>query len=568
MKIIRNIIALVVVLPLLAGCQDFFSPPLENNREKDDIYNDPSFAQGILGYAYAMLPYSNTSVTDVATDDAVTNDRGNSYLSMATGSWAVLNNPMTRWQSGRAAIQYVNVFLDMADDITWAKDEKIHAMYADRLKGEAYAMRALNMYYLLMNHGGWTSDGKLLGIPIVDEPQDQYSDFNVPRNTFQECIDFINADIEKAVELLPLQYENITSAAQIPAKYQNIGITNPGDYNRVNGVGFTGRIDRRIAEAIRAQANLLAASPAYSEGTTVTWAEVAGYAATVLDRIGGPAGLSPTGGTWYMQTEEIKNLGSGENPAEILWRSDRDDDVADYAIGITQEKNNFPPTLYGSGRINPTQNLVDAFPMANGYPITDQARSGYDPNDPYSGRDPRLSEYVIYNGTRYKGAEIITGAYGTDNNALNRESTSTRTGYYLRKLLREDCDPNPQNNLSQWHYTVRIRYTELFLIYAEAANEAFGPTGVGNHGYSAYDVIKEIRRRALQIDEDPYLESIKNDQDKMRELIRNECRLELCFENFRFWDLRRWKDNLTETARGMEIDRRDDGTLEYNPAWR
>ena len=106
--------------------------------------------------------------------------------------------------------------------------------------------------------------------------------------------------------------------------------------------------------------------------------------------------------------------------------------------------------------------------------------------------------------------------------------------------------------------------TEIFLDYAEAANEAWGPTGTGSHGYSAYDVIKAIRSRAgVGVDNgDPYLEACAASKEQMRELIRNERRIELCFENKRFWDMRRWQLDLTETAKGIEIDQVG-GTLTY-----
>ena len=105
------------------------------------------------------------------------------------------------------------------------------------------------------------------------------------------------------------------------------------------------------------------------------------------------------------------------------------------------------------------------------------------------------------------------------------------------------------------HFAVRIRYTEIFLDYAEAANEAAGPkANVGGANYSAYDVIKAIRKRAgVGGENDPYLEECAQSKDKMRELIRNERRLELCFEGHRFWDLRRWNANLTEGAKGVSI---------------
>lgn len=121
--------------------------------------------------------------------------------------------------------------------------------------------------------------------------------------------------------------------------------------------------------------------------------------------------------------------------------------------------------------------------------------------------------------------------------------------------MRQDVNLNPSSANNQRHYKPHIRYTEIFLIYAEAANEAWGPTGTGGNAYSAYDVIKAIRRRAGvgTNNGDPYLESVKSNKDAMRELIRNERRLELSFEGFRFWDLRRWKANLNETAKGMQI---------------
>lgn len=565
---IKNIIRLLALLSVLTACEDMFSPAKENNRGIDDMYNEPTYAQGLLGYAYAMLPYDTKSVSDIATDDAVTNDKTSGYIKMVLGSWAANSNPMSQWQARRATIQYLNLFLENVDQVAWAKDEKIRIMYCDHLKGEAYALRALNMYYLLMAHGGWTENGQLLGIPNLTVSEGTNSEFNIPRNTFQECLEQVFADINSSLEYLPLDYTNITDA-QIPAKYKEIGVTNGSDYNRVFGTYMRGRVSGRIAEAIRAQVALLATSPAFIQGTNVTAEIAADHAATVLDRIGGVAGLDPTGHTWYMNKTNIDNLGSGAVPAEIIWRGNKTNGDADWDIGLQQERDNFPPSLDGKGRINPTQNLVNAFPMANGYPIS-EGQASYDAENPYVNRDPRMSNYILYNGCKYglSNKEIITGTYSstTDKNkdGLNQEATSTRTGYYLRKLLRDDCNASTSTPNAKFHYPVRIRYTEIFLAYAEAANEAWGPEGKGTHGYSAYDVVKAIRRRAGigLTNGDAYLESMKGDKDKMRELIRNERRLELCFENKRFWDLRRWKIDLNETAKGMQIDK-EGATLKY-----
>lgn len=566
----KNIIKLLALLPLFTACDDLFDPAIENVRDLSSMPDDPVYSHGVMSNAYVLLQdcYRSAPLSDVATDDAVSNDNSNAWRSMATGSWTAQNDPGERsqWKVCYNAIQYLNLFLENMDGVEWARDEVVQQLFKDRLQGEAYGLRAVHMWFLLRAHGGWSADGQLLGVPIKTASETPESDFTQPRDTYQDCVDQILEDCQKAIELLPLDYKDHT-IGEIPQKYLDI-MTNIAEddakvstYDRVNGTGATGRISARIAEAVRAQVTLLAASPAFSKGTTVTWEDAANYAATVLDRIGGVSGMDADGYTWFANTTEITNLANGAVPAEVIWRSNME-------TNLTLETDNFPPTLYGNGRINPTQNLVDAFPMANGYPITDAANSGYDPNNPYADRDPRLAAYIVFDGSMQgtPDTQITTGSYGTSTDALNRESgKSTRTGYYLRKLLRKDCNPNPQYNTSQKHYTARIRYTEIFLAYAEAANEAWGPQGKGSHSYSAYDVIKAIRSRAgVGADNgDAYLESIKNDKDKMRELIRNERRLELCFENVRFYDLRRWKADLTETARGVNITKEQDGSLKY-----
>ena len=260
--------------------------------------------------------------------------------------------------------------------------------------------------------------------------------------------------------------------------------------------------------------------------------------------------MDRTGGSWY----ERDSPGAGINPKEILWRGDRE-------TNRDLEVDHFPPTLFGNGRLNPTQNLVNAFPMSNGYPIS-HPLSGYNDQDPYNNRDPRLDLYIIRNGSTAGATNVVinTAEDGPDNNALNKTETSTRTGYYMKKHLIQTVVANPAQTNDRPRYKAYIRYTELFLGYAEAANEAYGPQGHGHIGgfcdYTAYDVIKALRQRAGITDDDPYLESIKSNQAAMRELIRNERRLELCFEGHRFWDLRRWKvpmAELTEPARGMSI---------------
>ena len=550
----RNKISIVVLFVLLiflqTGCQDMFEPAIENHKDNDALYNMPVWATGLLGHAYISNPLGSWSFNDVATNDAVSNNPSNGYRLMATGSWRANNNPMDRWQYLRASWQYLNQFIYIADGVNWAADPLVAEMFKDRMKGDAFGMRALYMYHLLLNHAGWATDGQLLGIPIITELEDLNSEFNLPRNTFQECMDRLYADVDSALILLPDDYGAIDNDNMVPAKYRTMGVT-AGQYTRVFGDNAKNRMSARIAKAVRAQAALLAASPAYSDGSDVTWEDAANMMAVVLDGLGSDpiAELDPIGNIWYANSATIQNLPAGVNPKEMLWRGNKENN-------LNLERDNYPPTLFGSGRVNPTQNLVDAFPMANGYPITDP-NSEYDPSNPYANRDPRLALYIIHNGSTAgpQNTVITTAADGNDNNALNRTETSTRTGYYMKKLLNQSVNANPSFETPAYHYKPFIRYTEIFLGYAEAANEAWGPTGTGTNGYSAYDVIKAIRQRAgIGVNNsDLYLESARNDKDMMRELIHNERRLELCFEGFRFWDIRRWKKDITEPAKGMSI---------------
>ena len=539
---------LLVVAALFTSCEDLFSPANENIRDIDAENDDAAFIQGLLLNAYARIPTNSWSFSDVATDDAVTNDKyNNGYLKMATGQWTANSNPMDQWRNSKAAIQYINILLAEADKVTWAKEEAVSNLFNMRMKGEAYGLRALFMFYLLQSHGGWTESGELLGVPIILDPETPESDFNQPRATFEACMQRIYADIEAAEDLLPLDYETLADSDPIPSKYGNVSHS---DYNRVFAYYPRLRMTARIAKGIRAKAALLAASPAYADGTTTTMEDVARYASEVIDLNGGLGSLASNGWKWFAETNEINNLKAGENPPEILWRGDSEN-------SLSLEQEHFPPSLYGRGRVNPTQNLVDAFPMANGYPITDEFNSKYDKKDPYTGRDPRLSKYIIFNGsTAGSSSSTIYTEEKNTIDGINANESSTRTGYYMRKLLREDVNLNPTSQNQQKHYTPRIRYTEIFLIYAEAANEAWAdPTTPGPHGFSAYEVIKAIRKRAEvgTSNNHEYLESIKNNKEEMKKLIRNERRLELCFEGFRFWDLRRWQEPINQEAKGMLI---------------
>jgi hypothetical protein len=548
---------------MLFSCQ-LLEPDNENYSTFDRVYEDPAFAEGLLIRGFIQVPVRDYRYDERATDDAVTNDLANDYVRMATGGWSSQYNPQHVWQNCNDGIMYVNKFLEIVDKVPFRpSNPDIDRMYKRRYKGEAYAIRGILKYYLLRNHGGYGANGELLGTPIYDEFM-EYTDkskFSQPRAKFVDCVQTVYDDLDMAVSLLPLDFGNVTAGIGIPPGYNESGNATIDDYNLVCGRTASERVSGRIALAFKAKMALLHASPAFNEGNSALWEKAAEFSGELLSKpnviyssaFQGGLDIDPNGHRFYASTEVAKyNWNTPVTGKEYVWRKNRENNN-------TKETEHYPPTFGGNGRINPSQNFVDAFPMANGYPITaDPSLSGYDPAAPYTGRDSRLGLFVLYNGASFKSNTVYTAIDGTGthagDNRLGMAARSTRTGYYLKKLL---VDNNVTWNGSSWntadHIEGYVRYTEMFLTYAEAANQAWGPDGVSqSYNYSARQIIGEIRKRANPgIGADPYLASL--DKEGMITLIQNERRIELSFESHRFWDLRRWNktDLMKESVRGV-----------------
>lgn len=510
---------------MLAGCSNFLNPD-KDNVYGDDILNYPDKAEGILLSAYTNLP-GGVNFTDVATNDAVSNNNGNSYRKIANGEWASDNNPLSVWDKAYESIAYCNHFIDkVVDNVLWSETEWVNVNYKTRLTAEARTLRAFFYIQLLEAHAGIGTSGRLLGVPMLlnDLPFDQ---IQLSRLPYDECVDLVLEDLDSAIENLPVEYADAGADEE-----------NAANYNQVYGVRNRNRVCGIIARMLKARLLYNAACPAFNlDGDKTKWEAAADAAAEVIDYHGGLDGLKPER-VRYWNFDTNDNSGN----SDLLWRKN-------FYNANAWESDNFPPSLYGSGRVNPSQNLIDAFPAANGWPVT-AVESGYDKYNPYSGRDPRLEYLVVRNGSILKGNAINTVddlSDGVDKIA----NESTRTGYYLRKLLNEASNLTPGSTANSRHYATLLRYTEAYMIYAEAACNAWGMSGKGTHNYSSRDVLAALRKTAGLAQPDTYLESISSD-DAFLSLVQNERRIEFSFEGFRFWDIRRHLDvsSMTETARG------------------
>jgi len=222
----------------------------------------------------------------------------------------------------------------------------------------------------------------------------------------------------------------------------------------------------------------------------------------------------------------------------------------------------------GQGKCNPSQNLVNAYPMTNGYPITDP-RSGYDPQNPYVNRDKRFTWQINFNGGKFnesdaeRALEIYSsaadGSIGRD--APGYDYRNTWTGYYIRKGMsnKQYMLYNPDNPgagaQNDYHRNPLLRRAEVWMNLAEAANEYAGPNGAVPGVDAANTSIAIIKRlRTLYGTGNAYVdEASALGKENFRELILNERRIEFAFEGMRLWDIRRWKLPLNTPILGIKI---------------
>jgi hypothetical protein len=200
------------------------------------------------------------------------------------------------------------------------------------------------------------------------------------------------------------------------------------------------------------------------------------------------------------------------------------------------------------GNLAPTQSLVNDYETDNGKPITDPT-SGYDPQNPYVHRELRFYESVVYDGSEWQGDTWESRIGGNNQIDLGSSSDISNTGYNGKKLLDESI--NGQTSLGTAPGTsnyIIFRYAEVLLSYAEAQNEAVGPD------QSVYDAVNRVRAR---VSLPPVIQGLS--QSDMRTVIHRERRVELAFEDKRWYDIRRWDITtkgqavLTSPEYGMEI---------------
>lgn len=514
-KILPLIYSMVLFSTLLAGCKDFFEPKYsEGPISEDAIWVTDRRVREFLNNGYNSLlgRYNvdgNGALMASGSDEAVNSNLNSNINYFNNGTWGPLKTFDEQYTNMYTGLRVVNIFLEKSPTAVI-----FPATDRPGLRGEAFFLRALFHYELFKRYGR---------IVLATRSFSVGEDLNLPRNSVDEVVKSITADCDSAIN-------------QIAAKTTK-------EWDAAN----YGRATKAAGLALKAKTLLIYASPQYNPNNDLTrWQNAAAAAKALIDlNVHGLLNAADYPNLWnYTNTATAYNK-------EVIFAT---------PAGSTNsiESNNAPISFTGGlGRTNPTQELVDAFEMSNGKAITDAA-SGYNPQDPYKNRDPRLSLFIVYNGSNFKtgslSRNVETFEGGLDNDPAN--VNSTKSGYYLRKFISSNATYNVTSNTSVRRPWVLFRYAEILLIYAEALNEASGPS------VEVYNAVNAVRTRAGM----PGLPNGLGQAD-MRERIKNERRVELCFEEQRFFDVRRWKQGeiyFNAPVHGMKIVKAG-STLTYTP---
>ncbi|RYE19778.1 MAG: RagB/SusD family nutrient uptake outer membrane protein [Sphingobacteriales bacterium] len=558
-----------LMISVLVSCKKggFLEQTVTTNLSEETIFADSAYTEGFLANIYADIGFSASASRfgngglDAASDEAeVANINPSTALAFASGTVNAAIATEGPYDVCYKNLRAINKFLK------YLPTTPIQTFYKRHRKAEAHFLRAW-YYAMLIKHYG--------GVPIIGDTIYNYTDaIPVKRNTYEECVNYILAQCDSAIAIKDL-----------PDTQTDISY---------------GRVSRGACLALKSRVLLYAASPLFNGENPYGSDPLVGYptavagrwitAARAANRVIGlkkynlftDGGSVPGGGFLTVFTRRVNT--------EYILQLMRPQDNTDLETLFS------PPSRSGNGKgAFPYQQLVDAFTMRNGLPITDPA-SGYKPDSPYVRRDPRLRFTVLYdqgivgNRTSDGGIQgsspvnIFTGKYKGFETGQDAVKLGTPTGYYTAKML----DTNATGS-GFWNTTGRciplIRYAEILLNYAEALNEIGGPEvfvpAETVPGYSPGDppiivpagptplkVIQDIRKRAgIQAGTNSrYGIPLFVTKEQMREIIRHERRVELAFEEHRFWDVRRWliaEQTDNQSMNGMEV-RRNNAEVSYN----
>lgn len=570
MKTIK-LLALLVPVLLLSGCQKYLEKTPDSNITDEQVFGSYRNFQGYLDVLYGdgLIVYhvqAYTSSFDFG-DDVDCNKTFPSGYAIPRGDYMWITGPNHNidqnpfitttqsahfglWDQGWANIRTCNYGLEHLDMLANATQDE-----HDKLEGQMLFFRAWNHFEIAKYWGG---------LPYVTTAYAPGDDMKLPRLSYKETLMKIVDDLTQAADLLPVMWDNTPMGPN------------------------TGRVTKGAALALKARALLYAASPLTTKmetGNAVYDLDLCKQAAEAADEVikladQGVYSLVPWSDYSY-QFADCRPPASNNRAiytTETIFAKIK----PATAIGGGQVTNFGIGRLHNSGRFggnsvvtSPTANFVDLYETATGYAIADAPASDYNPLIPWANRDPRLWKTILVDGVKWVASlpasdptafiQLYTNVGGSNDIGLDRgsgASVQSTTGYLIRKYIpyKVNNKETPLTEYNNFRFNCPyIRLAEMYLDFAEAANEVYGPTVAPTDfdagGLTALEAINILRRRVkLPVAEDiTAAEQVYGAQslpdvrpqyyaskEIFRDRIRNERSVELAFEGQRFIDLRRW----------------------------
>jgi len=521
MKKLINISLVILSLIFMQSCTDYLDkdPTVDTKLTYEQLFADVHYAPGFLNNAYNELPDGYTrfggAMLAAACDEGVCSNSGSPINLFNKNAINATTNPDDVWDTMYRGIRKCNIFLkELGPDGIITKtnsipESKEGVAVRNYYKGQALFLRAFYHFELLKRYGNIFYVSKVL------DPFNENKLFSSVQITYNQAVDSIVRDCDASAVLMPSAY--------------------PDDSYKGRPISWT-------PLALKSRILLYAASPLNNpENDKTKWQRAANAAKVIVDSKKYTLGTLSTIFTSLYNNEII-----------FASRAFNRNDI---------ETNNYPVSYQGAGYMNPSEDLVEAFGMtAKTYK---NRYVDYNAADPYSltnpkKREDRLKYSAFFNESRLK--DTIVAAFVGGKDGLFSSPTATKSGYYMSKFIDQSLDLAKGNtSLRAWVY---MRYAEIILNYAEALNEsdnAANFTAITN----ALDL---LRNRANLRTFDTADKTLLKDQAEMRKYIKQERRLELAFEEHRFWDLRRWKDAetvLNQPVKGMRITKDNAGSYTY-----
>lgn len=514
---------------LISACKkDFLDTQMDTLPTPETIQTTRSSLTGFANAFYAPISFAvgfttlDNSFFEAATDDAqqtLTFAQGVIPFNQATLSEANPSTEVSKYYACYEGIRAANFFLDYSkswkamitqnrDTLTDVTNYNKDKLFISAYRGEAHIARAYYYSELIKRYGG---------VPIVTKTlQQSGGDLSVPKSSYEDVVNYIVSEIDGYKDSLVVNW-------------------------KTNGFSDQdGRFSKGSALAIKARVLLYAASPLHNPSNDpVKWAKAAAAAREVMTTQGLGYALHTAGYGNYFQGNN--SLNSAETILAIRRPASNDLERANYPI----------TTSGGASGVTPSHNLVAEYEL----------KGTADPTNIYANRDPRLAETVVFNGSSWNGRTIDESPGAVDDMA---KANTSRTGYYLKKFLATNLDL--VNNATAQHQWVAIRYAEILLNYAEAMNEAYGPDALGPDpglAMTARQAINMVRSRAGVAM--PGVSAAG--KDTFRVAVKHERRIELAFEDHRYWDLLRWNDAaalLNQPIKGVSVSKNTNGSFNYS----